>query len=144
MRATLDEYWMTIAFEVAKRSTCVRRNVGAIITNERGQILSTGYNGVPSGIRHCTEHPCPGAADPSGQTDRCCAVHGELNSLLQLGGKLPEAHTLYTTTLPCFGCAKCICNTSIQRVVYAEHYPDQRAIDLFALRGVQLIRFKEG
>ena len=142
MRDTLDQYWMKIVFEVSRRSTCIRRAVGVIITNERGQILSTGYNGVPSQIPHCTDEPCAGANDSSGQSDRCLAVHAEVNALLQLGGKMPEAHTLYTTTLPCFGCAKAICNTSIQRVVHAEHYADPRAIDLFRIRGIKLERFQ--
>ena len=118
-----DAYFTQLLALVASRSTCARRAVGAIIVSERQFVLATGYNGVPSGFLHCTDHPCPGALDPSGDTTRCEAVHAEQNALLQCH-RLDLAHTLYTNVMPCFTCAKLIANTPIRRVVCAELYSD--------------------
>ena len=106
---------------VAERSTCPRRAVGAIITDAAGHILATGYNGTPAGSDHCTDKPCPGAADPAGDTTRCYAVHAEQNALLQCR-ELARAEVMYVSCTPCFTCAKLLANTGIQRVVVADDY----------------------
>lgn len=124
MRATLDEYFGNLVKLVATRSTCIRRKVGAIIVDRKGRVLSTGYNGVPRGLPHCIDAPCIGANDTPGNSDRCWAVHAEMNAILQCNSVLERAHTLYTTASPCFNCCKVICNTSITRVVSLEAYPD--------------------
>ena len=137
-RLTIDEYYLEILKLVAERTTCIRRAVGAIITTEKGQVLSTGYNGVPSGMVHCVNQPCEGAMDESGQTDRCQAVHAEQNALLQCRS-LEMASTLYVTCTPCFTCAKMIANTSIRKVVAIHAYSDRRGEHLLREAGVTVL-----
>ena len=139
MRPTIDEYYLKLVDGVACRSTCARRQVGAIIVSADGLLLASGYNGVPRGIPHCLEVNCPGVNDPAGDTSNCLAVHAELNALLQAGDRLSFARTIYTSCLPCLRCALAICNTSIKRVVYREPYADTRAIELFKTCGVELV-----
>lgn len=127
MRPSRDEYFVQMLDLVASRSTCARRAVGAIIIDEIGHILSTGYNGVPRGFQHCTETPCLGATDKPGDTSRCDATHAEMNALLQCF-RLDLAHTIYVSCSPCFTCAKLIANTSIRRVVCCEMYADEHEV----------------
>ena len=129
-RPPLDEYFLGLLPQVASRGTCRRRQVAAIIINVKGHILATGYNGVPSGIQHCTDVPCPGVDDPKGDSSRCEALHAEASALLQCLDPF-RAHTIYCSCTPCFNCAKMICNTSIKRVITLELYPDPLGLDLF-------------
>jgi dCMP deaminase len=130
-RPTLNEVYLRMLDIFARRSTCTRRQVAAIITDAGGKVLSCGYNGVPKGFVHCNEGgPCLGRNDPKGDTRRCDAVHAEQNALLQCGSRLAEAHTLYCSCTPCFECAKLICNTNIKRVVVTEHYADTRGKEI--------------
>lgn len=115
---------------IARRSTCARRQVAAILTDLQGRVLSTGYNGVPRSHKHCTTEPCMGAKDEPGNTENCMAVHAEMNALLQAGDRLQFAYTLYCTCFPCFGCAKAIANTPIVRIVYSGTYADHRGYDV--------------
>lgn len=120
---------------VAARSTCIRRAVGAVITDEEGHVLSTGYNGVPSNFDHCTDHPCVGAGDRPGDSSNCMAVHAEQNALLQCSN-LSRAHTMYCSCVPCFVCAKMVTNTSIKRIVAKETYADTRGFDVLMDAGI--------
>ncbi len=129
MRPTIDAYYASMLKLVASRSTCPRRQVGAIIVDHNGHVVSTGYNGVPSGYPHCIDVPCPGRSDESGNTARCYAVHAEANALLQ-ASSLEFAHTIYCSTQPCFECCKLIANTGIVNVYYLESYPDTRGIEM--------------
>lgn len=124
-RDSKETYFIKMLVDVSARSTCVRRSVGAIITDEKGRILSTGYNGPPAGFPHCTELiPCLGAQDKKGDTSRCMAVHAEQNALLQCW-RLDLAHTIYVSCCPCFICAKMILNVpSIRRVIVPQDYAD--------------------
>lgn len=128
MRPSNDEYYLSMLDAIAARSTCPRRQVGAIIVTEDHRILSTGFNGVPRGFPHCTEEhkQCPGANDPKGDTRRCLAVHAELNAVLSCAD-LSRAHTLYVKCTPCKQCALMICNTPIKRIVCRERYADDSA-----------------
>lgn len=127
-RPTLDEYWKKHLLLVTERSTCLRRKTAAIITDERGAILSSGYNGIGSGIPHCgrPDSPCSGegrvAGDSGNETTNCWATHAEANAILQCH-RLDLAHTIYCTNFPCFSCAKLIVNTPICRVIALEDYP---------------------
>lgn len=114
---------------VATRGTCRRRRVAAIITDLAGHILSTGYNGAPSGMPHCIDHPCPGAEDKPGDTSKCLAVHAEQNALLQCHDMF-RAGTMYCTTFPCLMCARMILNTPIERLVIGEMYSDPAGFNL--------------
>lgn len=144
-RPSWDEYFIHLAFEVAKRSTCLRRAVGAIIVKDR-RILATGYNGVPSGLRHCEETGClrEQLGVPSGQRHEICrGLHAEQNAIIQAAklGVSIDGATLYCTHQPCSVCAKMIINAGIQRVVYQEGYPDAFSLEIFKEAGVRLEQF---
>jgi dCMP deaminase len=138
-REPIERYYMRILNEVATRATCPRRKVAAIIVDERNRILSTGYNGVPQGMPHCTDTPCPGVEDISGDSSRCYAVHAEANALLNCLD-LTRASAIYCTTLPCFECSKLIANTPIRKVYYQQDYSDHRCFVVFGHRKIEIIQ----
>lgn len=132
-RPTWDEYFLEMAKLVAKRSTCLRRSVGAILVREK-RILATGYNGAPSGLKHCIEIGCmrQKLKIPSGQRHELCrALHAEQNALIQasLHGISVNGATLYATNQPCVICAKMLINAGIKEIVIAQGYPDKLAMD---------------
>jgi len=125
-RLTKTEYYLQMLKLVAARSTCVRRAVGAIITDREGRVLSTGYNGVPRNFDHCTEeNPCEGASQEKGNTSLCMAVHAEQNAIIQCSD-LNRAYTIYVSCVPCFVCAKMLANTNIEVAVCETDYADTR------------------
>jgi len=121
-RANWDDYFLEIAATVATRSTCVRRQVGAVVVANR-RIVATGYNGPPSGMTHCDDGGCPRALQTgvarSVDYSSCRAVHAELNGLLQAAPADRDGATLYCTDLPCWGCARAIANSGIAEIVAA-------------------------
>ncbi len=133
-RPSWDDYFMDISLQVAKRSTCGRLRVGAIIVKDR-RILTTGYNGAPAGLPHCDEI---GHLMVDGHCVR--TLHAEQNAIIQaaLHGVSVEDGTLYVTHQPCLTCAKMIINAGIRRVVYAGHYPDENAVAFLTQAGVAL------
>ncbi len=142
-RPSWDEYFMRIAHEVAKRSTCLRRQVGAVVVLDK-RILATGYNGAPSGLPHCEEVGClrDQLKVPSGERHELCrGLHAEMNALLQGArhGMRVEGATLYSTHVPCSLCSKMLINTGIVRVVAAAPYPDSFARGMLEEAGVALI-----
>ncbi len=133
---------MTIAHQVASRTTCIRRAVGAIVVNDK-RILATGYNGVPSGLKHCEETGCLREQQgvPSGQRHEICrGLHAEQNAIIQAAksGTNLDGSVLYCTTQPCVVCAKMIINTGIKEVVYTNPYPDELAMSLLKEAGIKL------
>ena len=133
-RPSWDEYFMTLADEVATRTTCLRRAVGAIIVKEK-RILATGYNGVPSGLRLCSVTGClrEKLGVPSGQRHEICrGLHAEQNALLQAAryGIDIEGSSIYITTQPCVVCAKMLINAGISEIIYRNPYPDELAMEL--------------
>ena len=133
-RPTWDEYFLGIAELVSKRSTCLRRRVGAVLVKDK-RILATGYNGAPSGIRHCDEIGClrEKLKIPSGERHELCyGLHGEQNAFLQaaLHGTSLKDSILYSTTQPCIICAKMIINAGIREIVIKGDYPDKMSKDL--------------
>ena len=141
-RPSWDEYFMRIAREVAMRSTCLRRQIGAVIVLDK-RILATGYNGAPSGLPHCSEVGClrEKLGVPSGERHELCrGLHAEMNALLQGArhGVRMERGTLYSTHVPCSLCAKMVINTGIVRVVAAVDYPDPFAREMLVQAGVEL------
>lgn len=114
---------MEMAEVTAKRATCRRRQVGAVIVDRRGYILSTGYNGLPSGFPHCIDYPCEGADCASGTgLDLCQSLHAEQNAIARLREPF-EAYTLYCTTAPCVSCTKLALATSIYEIIFKSDYP---------------------
>ncbi|MFH1665499.1 MAG: cytidine/deoxycytidylate deaminase family protein [Candidatus Omnitrophota bacterium] len=127
-RPSWDEYFMGIAALVAGRSTCLRRQVGAVAVKNK-QILATGYNGAPTGVTHCEDTGClrEKLGVPSGERHELCrALHAEQNAFLQAArhGVSLDGATLYSTTQPCSICAKMIINAGIKKIVIAGEYPD--------------------
>lgn len=118
-RVSWDEYFLELARATATRATCVRRKHGAVIAKDR-KIVSTGYNGGPSGYPHCDEGACPRATSEAPQGydyERCIAIHAEANALLFSSPEEREGAALYCTGAPCFGCAKLLANSGIAEVV---------------------------
>jgi dCMP deaminase len=140
-RVSRDEYYLRIAVDVAKRSTCLRRQIGAVVVNG-DVIVSTGYNGNPRSMPHCEEIGCirDELKIPSGERmEICTGVHAEMNALL-FAGKEARGGVLYTTIVPCNTCAKMIINAGIRRVVYAEGYPDKMGLVLLEEAGIPVER----
>ena len=145
-RLSWDDYFMEITRLVAKRSTCLRRHVGAIIVRDK-RILATGYNGAPRGLPHCSETGClrEKMGIPSGQNQELCrGLHAEQNAIIQaaLFGVSIEGAQLYSVTQPCITCAKMIINAGIERVVFEEPYPDPLAEQMLEEAGVEMIRIE--
>jgi dCMP deaminase len=134
LRPSWDDYFMGIALQVARRSTCDRARVGAIIVKDR-RILTTGYNGSPAGLPHCDEI---GHLMVAGHCVR--TLHAEQNAIIQaaLHGVGVAGGTMYVTHQPCLTCAKMIINAGIRRVVFAGHYPDPHAVAFLEEAGVVL------
>jgi dCMP deaminase len=139
-RPDWDTYFMEIAGIVSKRSTCMRRKVGALIVKDR-QILSTGYNGAPSGLAHCAEKGCIRAergVAPGERHELCRGLHAEQNAIIQAAyhGVSITGGLLYCTHHPCSLCVKMIINAGITQVLYLEGYPDDLAVNLITESGI--------
>ncbi|GAB4281049.1 MAG: cytidine/deoxycytidylate deaminase family protein [Coriobacteriia bacterium] len=147
-RPSWDEYFLTIATEVAKRSTCLRRNVGAVLVKDR-RILATGYNGTPRGLRHCDEVGCLREQQgiESGQRHEMCrGIHAEQNAIIQaaLHGVAVEGAVLYSTHQPCVLCAKMLINAGVKEMVFADSYPDELAEEMLTEAGVKTRLVRSG
>ena len=129
-RLSIDSYYLAMLPLIASRATCPRRRVAAILVDSTGRLVSIGYNGVPAGMPHCIDHPCPGATDKSGNTTRCIAIHAEVNALSQARASRRLPYTLYCSTTPCFECAKMLITDGIQRVVATSAYTNTDGVDL--------------
>lgn len=134
-RPSWDEYFMQMAELTAKRSTCLRRQVGAIIVKDK-HIVATGYNGAPKGLPHCNElGGCyrEKVGIPSGERHELCrALHAEQNAIIQAAtlGQSIEGATIYVTHQPCIICAKMIINAGISRIVVRSGYPDKMSEEM--------------
>lgn len=147
-RLSWDDYFMEITKLVSRRSTCMRRHVGAVIVRDR-RILATGYNGAPRGLRHCSETGClrEKMNIPSGQNQELCrGLHAEQNAIIQsaLFGVSIENSQIYTVNQPCVVCAKMIINAGIKRIVFDQPYPDPLSEELIKESGIELVNLNEG
>ena len=144
-RPSWENYFMDIAVLVAKRSTCTRRAVGAIIVKDK-RVLSTGYNGAPSGIEHCSEVGClrEKLNVPSGEKHELCrGIHAEQNAIIQAayyGVSINDA-VLFCTNLPCSICAKMIINAGIKKIYYKDGYADPISEEMLKNAAIGLIHF---
>ena len=146
-RPSWDEYFMKIARVVASRSTCIRRKVGAVLVRDK-RILTTGYNGAPSGLAHCEDIGClrDQRQVPSGERHELCrGLHAEMNALLQaaIHGVRIAGAALYCTSSPCALCAKMLINVGIQKVYIDDGYPDELALELLNDAGVAIEKLRE-
>jgi dCMP deaminase len=145
-RPSWQQYFMEMAYLAAKRSTCLRRAVGAVMVRDN-QIISTGYNGSPKGVPHCAEVGClrEQMKVPSGEKHELCrGVHAEQNAIIQaaINGSSTRGASLYCTHQPCSICARLIINAEINTVFVSETYPDTLGEQLFREAGVELIQFE--
>ncbi|MCF7869511.1 MAG: cytidine/deoxycytidylate deaminase family protein [Candidatus Omnitrophica bacterium] len=146
-RPSWDQYFMGVAFLVSKRSTCLRRKVGAVLVKDK-QILATGYNGAPRGITHCEVTGClrEKMEVPSGQRHEICrGLHAEQNVILQsaLHGVSVKESTIYITNSPCSICAKMIINAGIDEIVVFDDYPDKMAMEFLKEAKMALLKLKD-
>lgn len=142
-RPSWDEYFLEITKLVAKRSTCLRRAVGALLVKDK-RIIATGYNGVPRGLRHCAETGClrERLGIPSGERHEICrGLHAEQNAIIQAAvhGVSIEGAVLYCTNQPCVICSKMLINAGIPRVKIESGYPDELSLSLLKEAGIELI-----
>lgn len=143
-RPNWQKYFIEMAYLVSSRSTCTRRKVGAVIV-KNNQVLSTGYNGAPKNVPHCSLTGClrEQMNVPSGERHELCrGVHAEQNAIIQaaVNGTSIQNGELYCTTQPCIICAKMIINSEIKRVFVAESYNDEMSLEMLTQAGVELIK----
>lgn len=144
MRPTWDEYFMSIADMVKTRATCMRRQVGAVIVRDK-RILTTGYNGTPTGLKHCGEVGClrDELKIPSGERHELCrGIHAEQNAIIQaaVSGVSIQDSTIYVNLSPCILCTKMIINAGITRIVTKEPYNDSLALKMLEESGIEYVK----
>ena len=145
-RPSWNEYFINVARLLATRSTCLRRDVGAVIGKDK-RILATGYNGVPAGVTHCTEVGClrEKLHIPSGERQEICrGLHAEQNAIIQAArfGISIKDSVIYCTHQPCITCAKMIINAGIVEVIFAGDYPDKLAVSILKEGKIKLAKIK--
>jgi len=146
-RPSWETYFMDIAQLVAKRSTCLRRSVGAVVVKEK-RVLSTGYNGAPMNVAHCRVTGCirEQMKIPSGERHELCrGIHAEQNAIIQAayhGASIKDAD-LYCTNLPCSICAKMIINAGIRTIYYLSGYADTMSEEMLKEAGVDVLKLKK-
>jgi len=140
-RPSWDEYFMSIAVQVSGRSTCLRRQTGAVLVKDK-RILATGYNGVPSGLAHCEQVGClreQRQIASGSHHELCRGIHAEQNAVIQAAkhGIAIDGSSVYSTHQPCVLCAKILLNAGVRDIVYRDPYPDELSEELLAEAGVR-------
>src|SRR5207247_2931894 len=131
-RIPLEEVYMRMAEELAKRSTCARLQVGTVITtSDLTQVLGIGYNGNARGLPNRCDSTTPGS---------CGCLHSEQNALIKAGAQLPEK-VMFVSASPCVMCAKMAINANVGRVYYREAYRDPAGLDVLRQGGVEVIQY---
>jgi len=135
---------MSIAKLVATRSTCMRRRVGAVLVKDK-RILATGYNGVPTGIRHCKDTGClrERLKVRSGERHELCrGLHAEQNVIIQAAcyGVMTKGTILYSTHMPCIICSKMLINAGVKKAFFLDGYPDSLADEMLSEANIELVR----
>lgn len=143
-RPSWTQYFMDITELVAKRSTCTRRAVGAVLVKDK-RVLATGYNGAPSGIRHCSETGClrEQRGVPSGERHELCrGAHAEQNAIVQAAhyGVPINGATLFCTNLPCSICAKLLINAGVKKIYYKSGYADEISEEMLNEANIDVIQ----
>ncbi|WP_089283737.1 deoxycytidylate deaminase [Anaerovirgula multivorans] len=147
MRPSWDQYYMEMAEVAKKRSTCKRRQVGAVIVKNQ-RILASGYNGAPSGITHCEEAGClrEELKVPSGERHELCrGLHAEQNAIIQaaLHGVGIKDSIIYVTHMPCIICTKMMINAGIKKLIYKGDYPDRLSEQMLQEAGMIVEKYTE-
>lgn len=147
-RQSWDDWFMHMAYEVAQRSTCKRRGVGAVAVKDKA-IIATGFNGSPSKTEHCLDIGClrEQLNVPSGQRHELCrGVHAEQNIIIQAAttNQNLTGATIYCTTKPCIQCLKMLINCKVAKVFYAEDYPDELTDKMMAESNIEFVLYTKG
>ncbi|KAK5709870.1 Deoxycytidine monophosphate (dCMP) deaminase [Elasticomyces elasticus] len=149
MRPTWDHYFMTLASLAARRSNCMRRQVGCVLVRSN-RVISTGYNGTPRNVKNCNDGGCPRCNDGGGRSgvglSTCLCLHAEENALLEAGReRVGGGAVLYCNTCPCLTCSIKIVQVGITEVVFNQsYYMDAEAAKIFNEAGVKLRQFSPG
>jgi dCMP deaminase len=143
-RLDWDNYFLAIAELTSKRSACLSRQVGCVITDSSHHILATGYNNPPFGIEHC-QGECPRKKlnyESGTHIELCPSIHGEQNAILSCAhtGTRIEQATLYCTHFPCSICTKMILNLDITAIYFIHPYPDKLSIKLLKEKKFILVK----
>ena len=142
-RPSWDEYFMDIVELVSRRSTCLRRGVGAVLVKDK-RLLTTGYNGAPSGLKHCLEVGClrEQMKVSSGERHELCrGLHAEQNAIIQASyhGVSINGAVIYVTHQPCSICTKMLINSGITAFYFREKYNDELAMEMAREAKIKLI-----
>lgn len=142
-RPSWNQYFLELADLVASRSTCLRRQVGAVLVRKE-RIISTGYNGAPRGLGHCLELGClrEEMQIPSGHRyELCRGVHAEQNAIINAAfyGVSTQDAVIYCTNQPCIICARMIINAGIIKVVHRGNFNDQLSLQFLQEAGIEII-----
>ncbi|MGE5422943.1 MAG: deoxycytidylate deaminase [Ignavibacteriales bacterium] len=145
-RPSWDEYFSELAQMVGRRSTCVRRQVGAVLVKE-DRIIATGYNGAPQGVQHCLDIGClrEEMNIPSGQRyELCRGVHAEQNAIINAAryGVSTLESVVYSTTQPCMLCARMLINAGVKKVVHQGDFSDDLSLQFFREAGVEVVEIR--
>jgi len=135
---------MSISKLVATRSTCLRRKVGAVLVKDK-RIIATGYNGAPTGTRHCKDVGClrEKLKVKSGERHELCrGLHAEQNVIIQAAhyGAVTKGTTLYSTHMPCIICSKMLINAGVEKIFFLDGYPDGLADEILSEANIELVR----
>ncbi|ASQ91691.1 dCMP deaminase [Prosthecochloris sp. GSB1] len=143
------EYFMSVAHLISRRATCTRGHIGAVIVRDHN-ILSTGYNGAPSGLPHCNETNCMiyRSVHPDGTVEENCVntIHAEINAIAQAakhGVSIKDAD-IYITASPCIHCLKVLINVGIKTIYYDKPYKIEHIAELLRLSGIKLVQVHVG
>jgi dCMP deaminase len=147
-KPSFDDIYMDLAINLARRSHCVRAQVGAVLTKET-RIVSLGYNGPPAGTHNC-DLEWPGEGCPKDSKGSCSlALHAEQNAILYAAKNVSiEGATLYVTLSPCIACARVIFTIGIKKVFYLNSYADfkglekDEGVEFLKKFGVEVVRFQ--
>jgi len=138
-------FFMQIALDVANRTNCMKRKVGAMVV-KNNQIISTGYNGTPQGAVNCYQGGCDRCNKGYGASQQqhlCRCIHAEENALIEAGKDRTKDADLYCTVMPCVQCSLKLVRYGIKRVIYFEPYADDReACKLLGSSGIELIHYQ--
>ena len=134
-RISIENYYLKMAHLVSERSTCARRKVGCFLVDKDNHVISTGYNGVPSGIVHCIDKPCAGANAKSGtELDKCESIHAEINAIAHCLNP-SQIYAVYVTVSPCVHCIKALLATPCEWLFFNRQYAHAESLELWEKGG---------
>jgi dCMP deaminase len=144
-RPSKDEVFLEMAIDISKRGTCLRSQQGALLVDDKGFVVSLGYNGSPSGMKHCQWDQATSRSKIFCEKHhQCMCLHAEMNAIINAArhASLQDELVLYATSSPCCQCMKAIIQAGVKRIVYAEEYEDVFAKELAKEAGVEMVLLK--